>query len=88
MFDGRVAVDENLEKGLYEMCFACRRPVSPEDRKSPQYEEGISCPACHDKLTEKKRAGLRERQYQVRLAESRKDQHIGIPQEEKKLPGF
>ena len=88
VFDGRVAVDENLEKGLYEMCFACRRPVSPEDRKSPQYEEGISCPACHDKLTEKKRAGLRERQYQVRLAESRKDQHIGIPQEEKKLPGF
>ena len=88
VFDGRVAVDKNLEKGIHEMCFACRRPVSPKDKKSPKYEEGISCPYCYDSLTDKKRAGLRERQYQVRLAESRNDQHIGIPVEEKKLSGF
>lgn len=88
VFDGRVAVDEKLEKGLHEMCFACRRPVSPEDKKSSKYEEGISCPSCYDCLTEKKRAGLRERQYQIKLAEERNDQHIGVPTEEKKLSGF
>ena len=35
VFDDRVAVDENLEPGSYEQCFACRRPVSEYDRQSP-----------------------------------------------------
>lgn len=84
VFDGRVAVDKNLEKGTHEMCYSCRMPVSAEDRKSPQYEQGISCPHCFDTITEEKRASLRERQYQVSLAESRNEQHIGIPVELKK----
>lgn len=84
VFDGRVAVAKNLEKGTHEMCYSCRMPVSPEDRRSPKYEQGISCPRCFDTLTDKKRASLRERQYQVRLAESRHEQHIGIPVEVKR----
>ena len=84
VFDGRVSVDKNLEKGTHEMCYSCRMPVSPEDRRSPKFEQGISCPHCFDALTDKKRASLHERQYQVRLAELRNDQHIGIPVEIKK----
>lgn len=84
VFDGRVAVDKNLEQGTYEMCYSCRMPVSPEERKSAKYEQGISCPRCFDTLTEEKRSSLSERQYQVRLAESRHEQHIGIPVEVKK----
>ena len=84
VFDRRVAVDKNLEKGSHEICYSCRMPVSPAERKSPKYEQGISCPRCIDTLTEKKRASLRERQLQVRLAESHQDQHIGIPVEEKR----
>jgi len=85
VFDGRVAVDKNLEKGVHEMCYSCRMPVSPDDRKSPKYEQGISCPRCFDTLTEEKRASLTERQYQIRLAELRSEQHIGIPVEEKRV---
>jgi len=85
VFDGRVAVDKNLEKGVHEMCYSCRMPVSPDDRKSPKYAQGISCPRCFDTLTEEKRASLTERQYQVRLAELRSEQHIGIPVEEKRV---
>jgi UPF0176 protein len=84
VFDGRVAVDKNLEKGTHEMCYSCRMPVSQEDRISREYQQGISCPNCIDTLTDKKRASLHERQYQVRLAELRNDQHIGIPIEEKR----
>jgi UPF0176 protein len=45
--------------------------------KSEKYEEGVSCPHCFDTLSEQKRAGVRERQKQVKLAEQRHVRHIG-----------
>jgi len=77
VFDGRVAVDQNLERGSHEMCYACRMPLTPEDRKSSAYEEGISCPHCQPVLTAEKRSRLQERQHQVELARLRNEQHIG-----------
>ena len=79
VFDQRVAVDANLQKGKHELCYACRMPVSPEDMQSDKYQEGISCPRCFENLTEEKRANLAERQKQVNLAKSRNRQHIGVP---------
>jgi UPF0176 protein len=79
VFDGRVAVDQNLERGSHEMCYSCRMPLTPDDRKSAAYEEGVSCPHCHATLTEEKRARLRERMRQVQLARARNEQHIGVP---------
>ena len=26
------------------MCSGCRKPISPKDKKSKKYEEGVSCP--------------------------------------------
>ena len=78
VFDGRVAVDQNLEPGSHEMCYACRMPLTPQDRKSSAYEEGVSCPHCHAALTQEKRASLTERQRQVKLSQSRNEQHIGV----------
>ena len=51
VFDYRVSVDHNLELGHYEMCFACRMPISHNEMKSPKYKVGLSCPNCHDNLT-------------------------------------
>lgn len=82
VFDGRVAVDQNLERGSHEMCYACRMPLTPEDRKSTAYEEGVSCPHCHATLTKEKRASLRERQNQVNFARARYEQHIGAALED------
>jgi len=79
VFDGRVTIDELLEEGKFEQCFACRRPLSERDRKPEHYKKGISCPYCFDKISKTKRAGLIERQRQVELAEKRNQQHIGIP---------
>jgi len=77
VFDERVAVGHGLEIGTHELCRACRRPVSPEDRASPLYTSGVSCPACHSQRSEAQRAGYAERERQERLARSRGAAHIG-----------
>lgn len=77
VFDERVAVSHGLELTDYGLCRACRRPVSDEDRLSDKYEEGVSCPACHDEQTPENRARARERIRQVKLAEARNQTHVG-----------
>lgn len=77
VFDQRVAVKHGLEIGTHALCHACRMPVSPEDRASPHYVEGISCPACHAARDEEQRAGYAERHRQERLAAARGDVHVG-----------
>jgi len=74
VFDDRVAVDHSLTRGKHDMCFGCGLPVTEEDKASPLYELGVSCPACAATLTEAKRAGLRERQRQYDEAE-----RTGVP---------
>jgi UPF0176 protein len=77
VFDGRVSVDHHLEPGTFELCHACRRPISAEDRRHPDFEEGVSCPACRDEHTDADRERFRERSRQMRLAERRGESHIG-----------
>ncbi|NOU24675.1 MAG: rhodanese-related sulfurtransferase [Methylotenera sp.] len=80
VFDQRVAVKHNLEVGEFDQCYACRHPLSPAELQGPQYMAGISCPYCHDKISEDKRARLTERQKQVILAKQRGETHIGEKQ--------
>jgi UPF0176 protein len=77
VFDQRVAVGHGLAPGSHSLCFACRRPVSPEDRQSPLYAEGICCPACHDERDEDQRRRYAERNRQERLAAERGVAHVG-----------
>jgi UPF0176 protein len=77
VFDQRVAVAHDLTPGSNELCHACRRPVGKEDRLSPLYAAGVSCPACHSERTDKQRAGYAERHRQTLLAARRGDSHIG-----------
>jgi UPF0176 protein len=81
VFDNRVTVDHDLAEGDFELCPACRMPLSPEDMQSPLFELHISCPRCHDRITPEKRAGLLERAHQVKLAKDRGDRHIGVKQQ-------
>lgn len=83
VFDQRVAVGHGMALGEYDQCHACRYPVSPQDKASPKYQEGISCPHCFDSLTEDKRVSAAERQKQVELALKRGTAHIGSPQKKR-----
>ena len=85
VFDQRVAVGHGLQPGNHELCHACRHPVSPADKTSAQYIEGVSCPHCHESLSETQRASARERQKQMELAMKRGKAHIGEAQQ--KRPG-
>lgn len=77
VFDNRVAVNHALEKGGYDQCHACRLPITEADKRAPQYEKGVSCPRCHDRLSPQQRGNLRERQRQVELAAARGEAHLG-----------
>ena len=77
VFDERVAVGHGLAPGSHVLCRGCRMPVSPEDRASPLYAEGVSCPRCHGSRDEVQRAGYAERHRQVRLAGERGGSHVG-----------
>ena len=78
VFDNRVTVDHDLAEGDFEVCPACRMPLTDEDRQSALFELHVSCPSCYDRLTDKKRQGLLERARQIRLARERGERHIGV----------
>lgn len=77
VFDQRVSVGHGLVPGSHALCHACRRPVSAEQQAMPEYEEGVSCPACFDERTEEQRTGYRERHRQEQLAAQRGAAHVG-----------
>ena len=58
------------------MCSGCRKPVSPKDKKSKKYEEGVSCVNCHDNLTKTQKGRFRMRQKQINLAKKSGSKHI------------
>lgn len=77
VFDNRVSVDHNLEKGSYDQCHACRLPITEQDMLSEKYTQGVSCPSCYDKKSDKQKKRFAERERQVQLARSRGEQHLG-----------
>ena len=77
VFDKRVSVDKNLEKGNYSQCFACKMPITNDDIINEKYMEGVSCPKCWDKTTSKQKMRFSQRQKQIELSKENKLEHIG-----------
>lgn len=77
VFDGRVSVGHGLREGHHKLCYACRRPLEPEDLRHRDYEPGVSCHQCIGETSEADRERYRERQRQIELARKRGDTHIG-----------
>jgi UPF0176 protein len=76
VFDNRVSVKHNLEVGSYSMCSGCRNPISPKEKMSVKYEEGVSCSRCCAKLSNEQKARFRMRQKQINLAKKLGKKHI------------
>ena len=76
VFDNRISVKHGLIKGTYSMCSGCRKPISPKDKKSTKYEEGVSCLNCHDRLSNSQKERFRMRQKQINLAKKSGKKHI------------
>ena len=84
VFDERVSVGHGLVPGAFELCRGCRDPLSPEDKDSEHFEEGICCPKCYRRVTPEQRARRTERTKQVKLAQARNELHVGRVATEKK----
>lgn len=77
VFDERVTVNHQLEKGNYDQCNACRLPITEADKSSEHYQQGVSCPYCYDKVTAEQKVRFMEREKQMALARQRGEAHIG-----------
>jgi len=74
-----VTVNHKLEKGEYDQCHACRRPITEEDKSSEYYQKGVSCHHCYDKHSKEQVKRFAERERQMELAKQRGVAHIGAP---------
>ncbi len=69
VFDKRVSLGHGLVQGDYDLCHACRRPLSADDKQRPEFELGVCCHRCASEYSEADRARFRERQRQVERGE-------------------
>ncbi len=77
VFDNRVTVNHQLEKGDYDQCHACRRPITEADKEHEHYVPGVSCHHCHDEFDDAQRERFRQRELQMQLAKQRGEEHLG-----------
>jgi UPF0176 protein len=77
VFDERVTVNHDLERGEYDQCHACRLPITEEEKSDAKYQKGVSCPHCFDKISDQQKSRFAERERQVELAKARGEVHIG-----------
>ncbi|WP_347986392.1 rhodanese-related sulfurtransferase [Methylomonas sp. AM2-LC] len=77
VFDERVTVNLQLEKGTHDQCNACRLPITENDKASDKYQHGVSCPNCYDNVAPERKARFIEREKQMELAKLRGEAHMG-----------
>ena len=71
VFDNRVSVKNELQDGTYELCHACRYPLSQDQLKSKKFRKGLSCPNCYGKISESKKKSLIDRNKQISIAKKK-----------------
>jgi len=79
VFDNRVTVNHKLEKGEFDQCHACRRPITEQDKNNEHYQKGVSCHHCYDRHSAEQIERYAERERQMELAKKRGESHIGAP---------
>ena len=67
VFDNRVSLNKSLRKGNFSLCYACRMPLTQEDKNHEHYIEGESCHLCYSNKTEKQRSKYRMRKKQIKI---------------------
>lgn len=77
VFDDRVALNHGLQESTYEMCHACRMPYHPDETTSKYFIEGVSCSKCYNVSSSDRKKRFAERQKQIELAKTRKEEHLG-----------
>ena len=79
VFDNRVTVNHQLERGNYQQCHACRMPITEKDKNREQYQRGVSGHHCYYKQSKEQVKRYAERERQIQLAKQRGEEHLGQP---------
>ena len=69
VFDKRVTVNRKLQKGKFEQCYACRHPITENEKKLNSYKKGISCKYCFNIRSSHQKKNSKIRQDQIDKAE-------------------
>ena len=77
VFDYRVSVKHDLKVGDYDMCYACRMPISDADKNNEYFIQGESCHYCYNVSSVKQKEGFKERQKQMQLSKNRNERYVG-----------
>lgn len=77
VFDERVTLDHQLQKGSYDQCHACRMPITEADKQRADYTLGVSCHHCYHNSSAAQKTAFAQRQKQIALAKQRGEAHIG-----------
>ena len=77
VFDYRVSLNDSLEKGEYDMCYACRMPLNKKNKKNKYYLKGQSCEYCYNQITIKQKKRFNEREKQIKLSKVKNLKHLG-----------
>ena len=77
VFDQRVTVNHNLEKGDFSQCYGCKMPLSKKEVEDKKYIKGVTCKYCFDNLSNDQKKRFSQRQKQIELSLSRGEAHIG-----------
>lgn len=75
VFDDRVTVNKDLNKGKYLQCHGCRHPITIKDTYLKSYKKGITCRYCINKRTKIQKFRSKTRQDQIDYAESKGISH-------------
>ena len=77
VFDNRVTVNHQLERGSFDQCHACRMPITEQDKQREEYQPGVSCQHCLGAQSPEQRQRYAERERQIELAQCRGEEHLG-----------
>ena len=75
VFDNRVTINNNLEKGSYTQCFGCRRPLTKKDTLSINYKKGVHCSNCIDLRSSEQKEKSYNRQRYIEWLDLNKIKH-------------
>ena len=76
VFDNRISVKHGLKTGNLKICAGCREPITKLEKYNRQYEEGVSCSNCFNKLTNKQKQRFRMRQKQINQSKKKGEKYF------------
>ncbi len=75
VFDYRISLKHGLKEGDYDMCHACRMPITDKDKLDKRYKREISCPNCYGSHSAKSMKRFLEKKKQLDIQDRKQSKN-------------